>query len=303
MAEHCALLVAERVVQPTSLAGRSRVSPDGAGAAWVSAFEEFARGVMAEGGIPGVAVAAARDGEPIYERGFGYRDAQRGLLVTAGTVFGVASVAKSFTALAIMLLEERGVLSVADPVQKWLPEFALPHLDDAGHAVAITLHHLLTHTSGLPREPGVVHVRAGAVQRDPDTRAGRIDLPFLPPDILDLTPVTTHAELLALLPRQDFRLLAAPGERYRYSSEGYALLGAVVERASARSLPAFVREHVLAPLGLTRTVFEQLGDPTARTKARRRTCSWPRGRASPSSPSPTSACRRFTDSAWAPSMV
>jgi CubicO group peptidase (beta-lactamase class C family) len=230
---------------------------------WASVFEAFLAEIMARDGIPGVAVGAARNGDCIYEKGFGYRDAEQRLPVTSDTVFGVASVSKSFTALAVMQLQERGVLSVEDPIQKWLPEFALPHPDDAQHAAAITIHQCLTHTSGLPREAGVNYVRAGAFQRDPDARTRRMDLPGSPLDILEREPITTYDELLALLPRLDFRLVGAPGERWHYSSDGYALLGAVVGRAAGQRLPAYVREHILAPLRLTRTGSEWDETPPA----------------------------------------
>src|SRR5690625_3456386 len=76
--------------------------------------------------IPGMALVVAKEGKPIFEKYYGYRDVERQLEVTSDTVFGVASITKSFAALGIMQLVDQGKLSVDDPVTKWLPELTLP---------------------------------------------------------------------------------------------------------------------------------------------------------------------------------
>src|SRR5438105_4217876 len=98
---------------------------------WERRFDAFAGELIAREGIPGAAVALAHDGDIVYERGFGHRDAARSLPVTSDTRFGLGSVTKSFPALAIAQLEEAGRLSVHDPVTRWLPEFKLPRREDA----------------------------------------------------------------------------------------------------------------------------------------------------------------------------
>ena len=119
----------------------------------VSQFEQFVRDLMDEFEAPGVAVGIIRGGRVIYSRGFGYRDLERKLPVTPETVFGVASVSKSFTALGIIQLAEKGLLGVEHPVKRYLPEFDLP--GESEHAWRITVHNFLTHTAGIPPLPSL----------------------------------------------------------------------------------------------------------------------------------------------------
>ena len=101
---------------------------------------------MKENQIPGVAIGLAKDGELFYGKGFGYRDVEKQLEVTIDTVFATGSITKSFTCVAIMQLQEAGKISVHDPVKKYLPNFRLKH----GSTEQITIHHFMTHTSGIP---------------------------------------------------------------------------------------------------------------------------------------------------------
>src|SRR5699024_12366992 len=110
-------------------------------------FEEKANALIDREQIPGVSLAVNESGSPIYEHGFGFRNIDKELPVTPDTVFGIASMSKSFTCVAIMQLQEAGKLSVHDPVIKHLPNFRLPN---QAYAKQITIHHLMTHTSGLP---------------------------------------------------------------------------------------------------------------------------------------------------------
>jgi CubicO group peptidase (beta-lactamase class C family) len=220
-------------------------------------FDAYASKVLAHQPPPGVALAAAADGKTVGEWSFGSRDAEAGLPVTADTVFGIASMAKPFTALAVLLLEERGAITVSDPVSKWLPEFRLPS-GEARHTPAVTIHHLLTHTSGLPPEVVLPFARAGDMLRDPDL--GRLDLsPRWRTRLAAMEArgevIDTCDDLIARLARAEFTLLRPPGQVFSYSGEGYALLGALVERVSGCAFPDFVHEHVLDPLGMIGTGF------------------------------------------------
>ncbi|MGE3911854.1 MAG: serine hydrolase domain-containing protein [Chloroflexota bacterium] len=220
---------------------------------WDRRFEQYAADLIGRSGIPGAAVALAHKGKVVYERGFGHRDAARKLPVTPDTRFGLGSVTKSFPALAIMQLEEAGVLSVDDPVTRWLPEFRLPHPDDAQYVPAITIHHFLTHSSGLPPEPALLHARAGSIAADPDLDRMSPRPMGVPADIRTWERVQTYEELMALMGRQRFRLLGPPGQVINYSNEGYVLLAAIVERASGRPFAEYLQECVLDPLAMPRT--------------------------------------------------
>jgi CubicO group peptidase (beta-lactamase class C family) len=209
--------------------------------------------VIARGQIPGAAVALAHDGEVVYEGGFGYRDAARSLPVTPDTRFGLGSVTKSFPALAIMQLEEAGTLSVNDPVTRWLPEFRLPRAEDARYVPEIAIHHFLTHSSGIPPEPALLHARAASIVADPDLDRMHPRPMGVPANIRDFEQIASYEDLMALMARQDWAALGPPGSAISYSNEGYVLLGAIVERASGQSFGAHLQEHVLGPLGMART--------------------------------------------------
>src|SRR4051794_40355079 len=106
---------------------------------WAPAFEDYARGLVEQHRIPGLAVAASAGGETVLHAGFSWRDVERELPVTPDTLFGIGSVSKSFTALAIVQLADRGALRVNDPVVRWLPAFRLPGELGARYTPDITI--------------------------------------------------------------------------------------------------------------------------------------------------------------------
>ncbi len=214
---------------------------------WIPALCQHIDNLMRKHQIPGLAFGLAVDGRPVVETGFGWRDVVRQLPVTPDTVFGAASLTKSMTALAVMLLQEEGRLSVEDPVVRWLPELRLPRMDWGRR---ITIHHLLTHTSGLPGMRALFHARAGSIRQDPNKH--RLGL-VADPDTLEL--IRTYEDLMALMARSEFQLLGPPGACFNYSNEGYALLQGIIERAGGQPFLTVVQERVLDPLGMTRSVF------------------------------------------------
>jgi CubicO group peptidase (beta-lactamase class C family) len=220
---------------------------------WAQPYEEFAAELIEQSGIPGAAVALAQGGRLIYERGFGHRDAARSLPVTPDTRFGLGSVTKSFPCLAIIQLAEAGTLSVDDPVTRWLPEFRFPRSEDAAQASPPTIHHFMTHASGLPPEPSLLHARAASICADPDLDRMHPRPMGIPDDIRTWEQVSTYEELMELMARQDFAALGRPGQVISYSNEGYVLLAAIVERASGLPFAEYLQAHVLDPLGLART--------------------------------------------------
>lgn len=171
---------------------------------------------------PGCAVGVVSDLALVYANGFGAANLDYGLPITPRSNFYLGSVGKQFTAAAVAHAERAGHLSVDDPVRRWVPE--LPHYDPA-----ITIRHLIHHTSGI-RDYLTLASLAGR----------RLE------DVLD------DDDVLALLARQRATNFPA-GERYLYSNSGYFLLSEIVERATGLSLRAYAREHLLDPLGMTRT--------------------------------------------------
>ncbi len=213
---------------------------------WKKVFDTHAKEVVSANQIPGLAFGVAREGEPIETGGFGFRNVEEELPTGPDTVYGIGSITKSFTCLAVMQLQERGVLSVDDPVAEWLPEFRLP---GGTEPQGITLHHLMTHTSGLPPLASLFHAMARSMKDDPSVEEFRKEAE-------DLEPVDTYEELVELIAGFEVDMLGDPGELFSYSNDGYALLGAVIERASGQSYSSFLQENILAPLGMTSTTLD-----------------------------------------------
>jgi CubicO group peptidase (beta-lactamase class C family) len=162
------------------------------------------------------AVLVARGERRLFAKGYGHADHEHAVLNTPRTAFRIGSQTKTFTAIAILQLQEQGRLRVGDPIGRHLPGY--PHGD------AITLHHLLTNTSGIP---------------DYVTTEGFTRIMATP---------RTRAELIADV--KDRSLLFEPGTRMSYSNSGWVLLGEVIERSSGLTYGEYVRRHVFAPLAM-----------------------------------------------------
>ena len=170
---------------------------------------------------PGCAVGVSLGGSPVYERAFGMAEIEHGVPNTAQTIFESGSVAKQFTAAAIVLLSLERKLGLDDPVRKYITE-----LPDYG--APLTIRHLLNHTGGV-RDWGSVLALTGY------GRGVRMISQALAIDVI------THQRAL------DF----TPGSEYSYSNSGYQLLATIVERVSKQSLPAFTQERFFKPLGMS----------------------------------------------------
>lgn len=190
-------------------------------------FERYAEFMIDKYQIPGISLGINHLGERRYYKGFGYRDIENKLPVTEDTIFGIASITKSFTCVAIMQLQEAGKLSVHDPVIKYLPEFRTP---DQEKTKKMTIHHFMTHTSSLPPLPRAV---------GPD----------------GISPVRSHEEFMQFIGELEFDLLGEPGEHFSYSNHAFNLLGTIIERVSGQSYNAYIAENILQPCGMENTLF------------------------------------------------
>lgn len=170
-------------------------------------------------------VLVAKDGEVIFSRAVGDANKDFQIKNSLETKFNIGSIGKSFTATAIMLLAQRGLLKVNDPVIKYLPDF--PFGDK------ITIHHLLTHTSGL---------------------ADYLDNPVY---VEQMDQVRSVGDLLPIIYGEKLRF-GIPGEEMAYSNSGAVVLGAVIEKVSGQSYEEFLRESVLAPLGMNNTAYKSV---------------------------------------------
>ena len=173
-------------------------------------------------GSPGCALGVYRNGSIAYAHGYGMASLELGVPITPQTVFDIGSTSKQFTAFSILLLQQQGKLSVDDDIRKFMPE-----IPDYGHR--ITLHHLMTHTSGM---------------RD---YAGLFDLAGVPEQNL-----TNDQDAVDLIARQK-ALNFNPGDEWDYSNTGFFLLSQVVKRVTGNSLRDFDQENIFTPLGMTST--------------------------------------------------
>ena len=174
-------------------------------------------------GIPGLAAGVVANGRLVWSEGFGYADLDKKTPMTPRTLSRIASITKTFTATAIMQLQERGKLRLDDPVEKHLPWFRIRTRWPA--EPPITIRQLLTHTSGLPGESAFPYWS---------------DHNF-----------PTREQLRAALPGQE--LLTPPGRRYRYSNLGLAIAGEVVAAAAGMPYEEYIHSRILAPLGMKDT--------------------------------------------------
>lgn len=172
---------------------------------------------------PGASVVIVKGGEIIHEQGYGLANVEHSTPITPATIFRIGSVTKQFTAAAIMLLEQRGELSIDDPINKFLPDYPV-------HGHEITIYHLLNHTSGIKSYTGIPGYMDQGVRTDLTTD--------------ELIDVFAH------LPME-----FAPGDSWNYNNSGYVLLGAIIETVSAQSYSDFIAEHITAPLGLDSTLY------------------------------------------------
>ena len=166
------------------------------------------------------AVLVAREGQILLSKGYGMADIENGVPNTPQTRFRIGQVTAQFTAMAILMLQAQGKLSVGDPICRYV-------VDCPDYWQEITIHHLLTHTSGI----------SDWIQ---------------PWDSSTGTP-STSPELVARL-RYDppyFR----PGEKLRYSNNGYIVLGYIVEKVSGQPYETFLQQHVFGPLGMSNSGY------------------------------------------------
>lgn len=213
-----------------------------------AAFEEYVQGLIEKTGVPGIGVGISKGLDLIYWRGSGLADVEKGRQVTPDTVFGLASVTKSFTALAVCRLAEEGRLGVGVPIKRYLPEFDLPQ---EGVAQPMTVHNFLTHTSGIPPLPSLGYANAVSIPLDEQGNLGQRPEPQPgTPAIMD------NKDLMEFISSHDCELLGEPGELVSYSNDCFSMLGEVVERVSGRRFEEYLRENVWGPTGMDHTFID-----------------------------------------------
>jgi CubicO group peptidase (beta-lactamase class C family) len=226
------LLLASVTAAPNALVAQPGGRPAAAviaGDAQVGeAVDRVAAELIANRTSAGFSVAIFRNGKPVLVKGYGSANLEDSAPATAQTVYRVGSVTKEFTAACILLLAERGKLSVDDPLARYLPEFP--------RANEVTLRQLLNHSSGIRNYTDETWL-AETSPRNLST-----------------------AQMVDFIARQKPLYDFEPQTGWSYSNSGYFLLGAVIEKVSGQGYAQFLEANVLKPLGLADTRVDDLAE-------------------------------------------
>ena len=176
--------------------------------------------------FPGLAYGIVVDGKLVHTGNYGYTDISRKIPVTSSSLFRIASMSKSFTAMAILKLRDEGKLQLDDPAYKYIPELKNVKYPTAD-SPPITIRHLLTHGAGFPE-----------------------DNPWGDRQLAD-----TDKELMEFI-RKQIKFSNPPGIEYEYSNLGFALLGKIVTNVSGRRFQDYIRENIWKPLGMKTSEWE-----------------------------------------------
>lgn len=166
-------------------------------------------------------ILVTNNGKTILNKGYGFADYEDKILNTSDTIFRLASITKQFTAMSIMILEERGDLKVNDPINRYIKEYP--------NGAKITIHNLLTHTSGIAEYTN-------------EELFQNTERYYSPTDLINLF--------------KDKPLNFTPGERFEYCNSNYVLLGYIIEKVSNMKYEDFVKENVFIPLGMEDTGYD-----------------------------------------------
>lgn len=187
-----------------------------------------------QGATPGAAILVIQDGQILLKKGYGLANLENKQPIEPDTAFLLCSITKQFTAMAVMILAERGKLRYEDALSGFFPEFP-------PYAQKITIRHLLQHTAGLPEYDDLL------------IAAGRID-GFWPRSAKSRPSAfePTAKDILRLLAKQKEPRFA-PGEKWEYSNSGYVVLAQIVEKASGQTFAQFLQQEIFGPLGMKRS--------------------------------------------------
>ncbi|NCI47549.1 serine hydrolase domain-containing protein [Sediminibacterium soli] len=187
--------------------------------------EQLYREYAVKNHFPGYAFGVVLDGELVYKGAGGYTDRAGKIPATTKSMFRIASMSKSFTAMAILKLRDEGRLRLDDPVEKYIPELKGQAL--TSDAPLITIRHLLTHSAGFPE-----------------------DNPWGDRQLAD-----TDAELLSLI-RKGLSLSNDPAVAYEYSNLGFAMLGYIIKKTSGMAYSEYIAKNIWQPLGMNQAEWE-----------------------------------------------
>ena len=215
------------LVAVTSRANQDRQASTGTGNAVIEAFREKLRADVAADGVGSITAAVLAGDRVSWAEGFGWADRDKKMPAGVETIYRIGSISKTFTAVVLSQLVDRGTIGLDDPVEKYFPEvrgFAAARAD----AKPITFRQLASHTAGLIREPKLQGAASGPIAE-------------------------WEAKIIASIPTTAFDAL--PGERYAYSNIGYGVLGLALSRAARTPFMKLVEDGIFVPLGMTSSTF------------------------------------------------
>jgi CubicO group peptidase (beta-lactamase class C family) len=172
---------------------------------------------------PGAAIIISKEGQEIYAKGFGLANLELEAPMTSDMIFRLGSITKQFTAVSILILEERGKLNIKDDIRQYLSDYP-------NHGKVITIENLLTHTSGIPSFTSFPNIHE-----------------------IEQSNLTT-SEILDLF--KDKPLQFEPGERFSYSNSGYNVLGAIIESVSGTTYEEFIETEIFDKLGMQNSFYD-----------------------------------------------
>lgn len=198
--------------------------------AWSEIVSQYEADLKAQGAV-GSGMAVTQDGKPLKAAYFGLADKASGRAVDADTIYHWASITKMFTAVAVLQLRDRGLLSLDDRVIDYLPEFKQVH-NPHGNMSDITLRHLITHSSGLRGS----------------TFPWRGDNDWAPHE------PAKWSQVAAMMPYTQIEF--EPGSKFSYSNPGTSALGRIVEEVTGDDIEVYITKNILMPLGMSRSYFD-----------------------------------------------
>ena len=195
-------------------------------------IEQLYRSHAEKNHFPGYCFGIVLDGKLVFSGSGGYLDIQQKNPVTTNSMFRIASMSKSFTAMAIVKLRDEGKLRLDDPVEKYIPEIKGQKLTN--DAPTLTIRDLITHAGGFPQ-----------------------DDPWGDRQLAD-----TEEELLALI-KKGLHYSNVTGVKYEYSNLGFTMLGYIIHKVSGKPYSKYIAENIWEPLGMTASTFEYSSAPAA----------------------------------------
>jgi len=198
-----------------------------------AAIRSYYEAGLRRNGIVGSSLAILRNGKVVLRGSYGLQNNSPAVPVDDDTTYHWASCTKTFTGIAIMQLRDRGLLSLDDPLIKYIPELAAVH-DSFGPISNVTIRHVMSHSGGF---------RDATWPWRDDDKAWQ---PFEP---------TKWSQIVAMLPYTDVAF--APGAKFSYSNLGVVFLGEIIERLSGDPYQVYMEKNLLRPLGMSHSYFDK----------------------------------------------